>query len=1289
MKTKMRILSIVITVAMLIGMLPVNSLATTEYPEITADMAVTVTLDGSTVTEQLYKFVPEEDGRYIIYSSDNDYDTYGYLLDENMEELTYDDDSREEGNNFQIVWEMVAGNTYYIKARFYTTEYSGSFDITVTKGVSATDLVITPDSFTGIYGTNIQIETSLVPDNAIPENITYVSSAEDIVSVDEYGYVTLHKIGEATITVTSENGLTSYCKITVTDIPVITAEQNVTVDIIAAAECKIFKFTPDKDGTYKFWSTGNFDTYGYILDADRNTLIEHDGGTNFSCTYDLTAGTTYLLKAMMYNSEDTGSFDVSVAMVDDSGNILHDIDTYTYDEDYHYGLCANCGENITQEHRITADDNICYCGFVHEHTYSYNYDKNTHYGSCYCNAYLEEDHSFENGVCECGYFEHDHVFRWYDMIGDTEHYTECAACLCGFFTEHMLNDDGTCVCGYFAHEHDFVFGENLNEYEHEQRCTICYKYLISSHEFDNNGECECGYTDHIHSGEEFYKYSDNHYGICDICKLQLDASHSYNDEGICTCGAIDHEHADIDYVDSQYDYHYEICKECAVIVSQVGHSFDETNTCICGHVYTETDFDDGIYIGDDVILNDGQYLTADGTVTDTEPDKWVAHFADTVLTLQDINIESVSEGVYYDYAENGLEIAVHGNVNITTDDADGIQLYDGNLTISGTGTLRISTLDDYDGIDAAENGDITIEEGVTIIIDAIDSGIEAEEEFIMNGGTLTINAGDEGIDAEDVEINGGVLIINAHNDCIDTDDNITVNDGYLNLTAGSSGFEADGNITAQGGTMVIDADDYGFQAGIDPTYDSILIIDGGSIRITADNGAIASSGLPEISEGMGTVDMVADDEGYYYSIDGDKLLTELVLPTDADTGITASLSASSVYYNGKNHTPELTVTDSEGNTLAEDTDYTAEWSADEMINTGMYVVTVTGIGEYEGLTDYKIFIIKDIAVYVGGVELHSGDYLANGADTVTDTKPAGGYAYFNNGVIELVNYEYEGEGYCYDGIYSSALYAEDELTIILKGKNSLTNTSTDGECITSYNNINISGGGTVTLDGEYGIYCDGYTVTIDSGVVISDCKKESIHAFTLIINGGNLTLVGEMPIYGFEIEINGGTVDIKAIGTAIYSDGYVKTNGGIINIEAPFGICGNSIDLNGGYVKIDATRRAIYTNDSLYGIHIGENTGFIIPENAEIKLVNGSYYVFDDEGLVATNVIFSDKNYGDTNADGSVNLSDVSLLLQYIANWNVTVNEFTADTNGDTKINLSDVTLLLQYIAGWNVTLGK
>lgn len=63
--------------------------------------------------------------------------------------------------------------------------------------------------------------------------------------------------------------------------------------------------------------------------------------------------------------------------------------------------------------------------------------------------------------------------------------------------------------------------------------------------------------------------------------------------------------------------------------------------------------------------------------------------------------------------------------------------------------------------------------------------------------------------------------------------------------------------------------------------------------------------------------------------------------------------------------------------------------------------------------------------------------------------------------------------------------------------------------------------------------------------------------------------------------------------------------------------------------------------------------------------------------------------YGDASGDGSVNLSDVTILLQAIAKWDVTLNNDAADVNCDGSVNLSDVTLLLQYIAKWDVVLGK
>lgn len=64
--------------------------------------------------------------------------------------------------------------------------------------------------------------------------------------------------------------------------------------------------------------------------------------------------------------------------------------------------------------------------------------------------------------------------------------------------------------------------------------------------------------------------------------------------------------------------------------------------------------------------------------------------------------------------------------------------------------------------------------------------------------------------------------------------------------------------------------------------------------------------------------------------------------------------------------------------------------------------------------------------------------------------------------------------------------------------------------------------------------------------------------------------------------------------------------------------------------------------------------------------------------------------YGDANDDGSINLSDVSLMLRHIAKWEgLEMNAEATDVNVDGSINLSDVSLTLKHIAGWeNIVLG-
>ncbi len=103
-----------------------------------------------------------------------------------------------------------------------------------------------------------------------------------------------------------------------------------------------------------------------------------------------------------------------------------------------------------------------------------------------------------------------------------------------------------------------------------------------------------------------------------------------------------------------------------------------------------------------------------------------------------------------------------------------------------------------------------------------------------------------------------------------------------------------------------------------------------------------------------------------------------------------------------------------------------------------------------------------------------------------------------------------------------------------------------------------------------------------------------------------------------------------------------------------------------------------------YTITLNENQAKIFKakiEEAGIKEYNTYYDSF--------RLLFKgdDKMPGDVNNDGEVNIKDVTLLKQYLAKWNVKINETNADVTGDGVINVKDLTLLKQYIAKWNVTL--
>ena len=69
------------------------------------------------------------------------------------------------------------------------------------------------------------------------------------------------------------------------------------------------------------------------------------------------------------------------------------------------------------------------------------------------------------------------------------------------------------------------------------------------------------------------------------------------------------------------------------------------------------------------------------------------------------------------------------------------------------------------------------------------------------------------------------------------------------------------------------------------------------------------------------------------------------------------------------------------------------------------------------------------------------------------------------------------------------------------------------------------------------------------------------------------------------------------------------------------------------------------------------------------------------------NYILLDGAYldGDADGSGSVDVSDVLIIQQFIAGWKVDIDEKAADIDGDGILSVTDALLVQQLIAGWNI----
>ncbi|MBR3935366.1 MAG: carbohydrate-binding domain-containing protein [Oscillospiraceae bacterium] len=377
-------------------------------------------------------------------------------------------------------------------------------------------------------------------------------------------------------------------------------------------------------------------------------------------------------------------------------------------------------------------------------------------------------------------------------------------------------------------------------------------------------------------------------------------------------------------------------------------------------------------------------------------------------------------------------------------------------------------------------------------------------------------------------------------------------------------------------------------------------------------------------------------------------------------------------------------------------------------------------------------------IYVGGKALENGEYIDNEGN-ITTQKPAGGYAYYKDGVLELNNYEFTGKGVLslqdlgVSQDQYAAVFATKDLTIKFIGENTIVETSTDemegiyGNSILVIGDLTFEGEGRINIpEGDDGIEVHDGTVTIKEGHVeigtVNPVMDDGldIKNGNLIIDGGYLNVHSED--HGADVEgdftLKKGTAlitagddglnimhDIKVSGGQIRVDaedygfdseeGSIFVSGGeiymITNDEDGFD-SGKRIEISGGNIFINANGDCLEAPTvTITGGNLELIAGILAIDADAINL-DTAMEVYDAEENLIEEPDFSELGrakikmvfvYGDADGNGRVNVLDANLVRRYAARQAelTAVQLAAADVDGNGRVNVLDANLIRRFTA--------
>lgn len=494
------------------------------------------------------------------------------------------------------------------------------------------------------------------------------------------------------------------------------------------------------------------------------------------------------------------------------------------------------------------------------------------------------------------------------------------------------------------------------------------------------------------------------------------------------------------------------------------------------------------------------------------------------LTLRDAIItegHTVYGGAYGIYADGDLNIVLEGTSTAGSDKLDAGVNMDGDLTITGTGSLT-TTGDDEAGIDVS--GNLTVNGGTVIGNHTDDTGIDVHGDLTVNsGGTVSgTSSTQEGVHASTLTVNGGSV-----------------------AGSGLQGVCVENSIKVESGTVTSSGEGY---------YSSGIYIDDNG-RMTVEDGEVTSTGNGENCYGIymdyltitgGTVTARANGKnGYGLYTYKDKAVTiskqaKVIVSSETPGNIINLLSSVTIMVDDIEYTPNNDTTE----LRVENGDVT------ESTYKPMKQLWIDG-------KNMSVDENGEVECGEGGTASYNA---ASNTLTLTDAKITNGYevsgktyGIYANGDL---NIELTGTSTVESDQLEASVYIDGDLTISgtgsleAKGGNaagirvyrnltvnsgSVTGSSSEGEGIDVSGDLIVNSGSVSGNSGEEEGIDVSDDLIVNSGGIVSGTSSTYIGICcesSIIVNGGTVFGTGTDGIVSFEcITVNGGTVSGTGTGT--------------------------------------------------------------------------------------------------------------------------------------------------------------